>query len=49
MCNAAQMQMFLFILAGQTTGLLGLSVCLMDYLIFKIRNFSQSNAIESCL
>lgn len=43
MCNAAQKQMFLFILAGQTTGLLGLRVCFMDYLIFKIRNFSQLN------
>lgn len=39
MCSAAQMQMFLFLLAGQTTGLLGLRACFMDYLIFKI-NFS---------
>jgi len=43
MCNEALMQVFLFILAGQTTGLLSLSVCFRDYLIFKIRNFSQLN------
>lgn len=35
MCSAAQRQVFLLTLKGQTAGLLGLRVCITDYLLFK--------------
>lgn len=35
MCNAAQRRVFLLTLKGQTAGLLGLRVCITDYLLFK--------------
>lgn len=53
-CKAAQRQTSLFVLEGQTAGLLGLRVSFMDYLLFKIRAFKfvkclAANARESCL